>query len=312
MTASNRNADAACNDKENTDYKEKNKILGGVLYLVATPIGNLSDISQRAIKVLSEVDFIAAEDTRNSGLLLSRLGIPKKQMISYFEHNKKEKGESIAQRLSEGQSCALITDAGTPGISDPGEDIVRICTQNGITVTSIPGCCAAVNALILSGLPTSRFVFEGFLPNKKSEKNERLSELSHEKRTVIIYEAPHRLISTLGELYEYFGDRQIAICREMTKLNEQVMRTSIGSAIEFYKINAPRGEYVLIIEGANKDDNRLLSIGDCNVSEMIDDYIRNGMARNDAIKKVAKDLDLPKSRVYDKMLEEKNVNKNGK
>ncbi len=302
MTASNQNDDAISTDK---DKKEKNRTLGGVLYLVATPIGNLSDISQRSIKVLSEVDFVAAEDTRNSGLLLSRLGVPKKQMISYFEHNKKERGEQIAQRLSEGESCALITDAGTPGISDPGEDIVKICVQRGITVTSVPGCCAAVNALILSGLPTSRFVFEGFLPSKKSEKAERLSELSCEKRTIIIYEAPHRLIPTLRELYDNFGDRQIALCREMTKLNEQIMRTSIGSAIEYYSCNSPRGEYVLVIDGSPENDTESLSIDDCNVTEMVDAYINDGITRNDAIKRVAKDLNLTKNAVYDKMIEEK-------
>ena len=197
--------------KKYISSEEKNSVLGGYLYLVATPIGNLSDISERALKVLSEVDFIAAEDTRNSGTMLARFGISK-PMISYFEHNKRERGELIAERLKNGESCALITDAGTPAISDPGEDIVRLCGERGITVTSIPGCCAAITALTLSGLSTTRFTFEGFISTAKNERRARLEELSCERRTMIIYEAPHKLKNTLDDLLKHFGDRRIALC----------------------------------------------------------------------------------------------------
>ncbi|MBR4880476.1 MAG: 16S rRNA (cytidine(1402)-2'-O)-methyltransferase, partial [Clostridia bacterium] len=207
---------------------EKNRIEGGTLYLVATPIGNLSDLSDRAYKVLSEVDFIAAEDTRNTGKLLSAIGISK-SMTSYYEHNKKSSGEHILKRLLEGQSCALVTDAGTPAISDPGEDIVRDCIAAGIKVTSVPGAAAVIVALTLSGMNTRRFAFEGFLPVKGRERKEMLSELSTEKRTLVLYEAPHKLKNTLDDLLEYFGsERRIALCRELTKLNEEVMRCTLA------------------------------------------------------------------------------------
>ena len=228
--------------------EEKNAIQGGTLYLVATPIGNLADLSSRAIKVLSEVNFVAAEDTRNSGLLLSRLGISQ-PMVSYYEHNKREKGKQIVARLLDGESCALVTDAGMPAISDPGEDLVRLCAENGIPVTAVPGCCAAVTALTLSGLPTSRFVFEGFLPTEKKERTARLDALVNELRTIILYEAPHRLRATLDDLAAAIGDRQIAICRELTKLNEEITRTTVKKAVELYAEREPRGEYVLILGG---------------------------------------------------------------
>ena len=216
---------------------EKNLILGGCLYLVATPIGNLSDISERAIKVLSEVDFIAAEDTRNSLRLLTHFGISK-PMISYFEHNKRERGQTIVQRLAQGESCALITDAGTPAISDPGEDLVRMCADNNITVISVPGACAAICALTLSGLATARFCFEGFLPTAKAERRARLESLKNEERTMIFHEAPHKLKATLSDLSVTFGEnRKIALCRELTKLNEQTVRTTIGEAINYYEEN---------------------------------------------------------------------------
>ncbi len=276
---------------------EKNRIEGGTLYLVATPIGNLADLSDRAYKVLSEVDFIAAEDTRNTGKLLSAIGISK-SMTSYFEHNKKSSGEHILKRLLEGQSCALVTDAGTPAISDPGEDIVRDCIEAGIRVTSVPGAAAVIVALTLSGMNTRRFAFEGFLPVKGKERKEMLTELSTERRTLVLYEAPHKLKNTLDDLLEYFGaDRRIALCRELTKLNEEVMRCTLSEAVEYYSQNDPRGEYVLVLEGAKGE-----SVGafwqDMTVEEHIEYYISQGMKKMDAIKQVAKDRGVPKNEIY--------------
>lgn len=274
---------------------ERNAVEGGVLYLVATPIGNLADISERALKVLSEVDFVAAEDTRNSGLLLSRFGI-QKPMISYFEHNKHERGETIISRIAAGESCALITDAGTPAISDPGEDIVRECHERGIRVTSIPGCCAAVTALTMSGLPTGRFTFEGFISTQKAERRERLTELSTERRTMIIYEAPHRLRTTLSDLFKYFGDRKITLCREITKLNEEVMCTTIGEAVRIYEEREPRGEYVLIIAGADPEDVKSDYPED--IAEHVSLLMSSGLSKMDAIKAAARERGVPKNDVY--------------
>lgn len=282
----------------NASYEDKNAIVGGTLYLVATPIGNLSDISERALKVLGGVDFVAAEDTRNTGKLLAYFGISK-PMVSYFEHNKRERGEVIVERLLNGESCALVTDAGTPAISDPGEDLVRLCAEKGVIVTSIPGCCACVNALALSALATGRFCFEGFLSTNKNERNTRLNELKNDTRTHIFYEAPHKLTKTLDDIIEVFGDRKIALCRELTKLNEEVIRTTLSGAIKYYQENAPRGEYVLVIEGADegavKNDAFWASMS---ISEHVEYYISQGMKKMDAIKAVAKDRDLPKNEVY--------------
>ena len=214
------------NEWENKDQSERNKVEPSTLYLVATPIGNLEDITYRAVKVLSEVDFIAAEDTRNTPKLLQRYGI-KKPLVSYFEHNKRERGEYIVSRIEAGESCALVTDAGTPAISDPGEDLVVLCRERGIKVTSLPGACAAITALTLSGLSTKRFCFEGFLTYAKGQKKARLKELSGEKRTLIIYEAPHHLLDTLKDLYEAFGDRRVAFCRELTKINEEANQMTL-------------------------------------------------------------------------------------
>ncbi len=280
-----------------TEIREKNKVDGGKLYLVATPIGNLSDISERALKVLSEVDFIAAEDTRNSVRLLTHFGI-KKPLVAYHEHNRYEKGEEICARLLVGESCALITDAGTPAISDPGEDLVVLCAEKNIPVSSIPGCCAAITALTLSALPTGRFTFEGFLSAQKKERRERLSELSGESRTMIFHEAPHKLKATLSDMAEIFGeDRKISLCRELTKLNEEVMRTTLGMAVDFYCENEPRGEYVLVIEGgvAKKSD---IFWGNMTISDHVEYYIDTGLGRMDAIKKAAKDRGLNKNAVY--------------
>ncbi len=281
--------------KRNTSAENKNSVVGGYLYLVATPIGNLSDISERALKVLSEVDFIAAEDTRNTGLMLSRFGISK-PMVSYFEHNKRERGEMIANRLKNGEACALVTDAGTPAISDPGEDIVRLCAEEGITVTSIPGCCAAITALTLSGLSTSRFSFEGFISTAKNERLERLTELKNEHRTMIIYEAPHKLKNTLADLMKHFGDRKIALCRELTKLNEEVMRTTISDAIAYYNEHDPRGEYVLVIEGAPLTAQASSYPDD--PAEHVRLLEEGGLSRMDAIKAAAKERGVPKNAVY--------------
>lgn len=276
---------------------EKNRIEGGTLYLVATPIGNLSDLSDRAYKVLSEVDFIAAEDTRNTGKLLSAIGISK-SMTSYYEHNKKSSGEHILKRLLAGESCALVTDAGTPAISDPGEDIVRDCIAAGIRVTSIPGAAAVIVALTLSGMNTRRFAFEGFLPVKGRERKEMLSELAFEKRTLVLYEAPHKLKNTLDDLCEYFGaDRRIALCRELTKLNEEVMRCTLSEAVEYYSENDPRGEYVLVLEGASAEVNTAFW-QDMTVDAHIEYYISQGLKKMDAIKQVAKDRGVPKNEIY--------------
>lgn len=277
--------------------EDKNKVLGGVLYLVATPIGNLADISERALKVLAEADFIAAEDTRNSLRLLSHFGISK-PMVSYHEHNRRERGEEIAARLMSGESCALITDAGTPAISDPGEDLVALCAERGITVSSIPGACAAVTALTLSGLPTARFVFEGFLPVSKKERRERLSELERERRTFILHEAPHKLRTTLSDLREVLGgDRRISLCRELTKLNEEVMRTTLSGAVEYYSEREPRGEYVLVIEGGNHKNTDDVTDG-MTVEECLTYFINEGMSKNDAVKATAKKMGLPRNEVY--------------
>lgn len=282
-----------------SDAYEKNKTEKGVLYLVATPIGNLSDLSERALKVLSEVDFIAAEDTRNSAKLLTIFGISK-PMISYFEHNKRERGEQIAARLLGGESCALVTDAGTPAISDPGEDIVALCAERGIPVTSIPGACAGIVALTLSGLPTARFCFEGFLSANKGERRERLSELAYERRTMIFHEAPHKLKATLADMKETFGEsRRIALCRELTKKNEEIMRTTLSEAISYYEENAPRGEYVLVVDGsAEKRSEDDCFWKDMSIEEHVSFYIGNGMSKMNAIKLCSKDRGVHKSIIY--------------
>ncbi len=282
-----------------SEKNEKNAILGGTLYLVATPIGNMADISERAIKALREADFIAAEDTRNTAKMLSMLGI-KRELVSYFEHNKRRRGEEIIARLQSGESCALVTDAGMPAISDPGADIVALCAEYNVPVTCIPGCCAAVTALALSGLDTSRFCFEGFISTVKSERRERLEELASEKRTLIIYEAPHKLRATLSDLREYFGNRKIALCRELTKLNEEIMRTTLEGAVAHYETSEPRGEYVLIIEGASNASTSQDEFWHAlSPAEHVEYYINNGgMTKMDAIKQAARDRGMPKSEFY--------------
>lgn len=275
----------------------KNKIVDGTLYLVTTPIGNMSDMTYRAVKVLEEVDFIAAEDTRNSAKLLHYFEISK-EMVSYHEHNKKSRGEEILARLQAGESCALITDAGTPAISDPGEDLVKLCAKHGVPVTAAPGVSAAITALTLSAQNTRYFAFEGFLPVTKPERKERLSLLKNDTRTLILYEAPHKLTRTLEDLLDALGDRKLSLCRELTKLNEEVVRTTLSAACNFYKENAPRGEYVLILEGAIQVDASIAFWGEMSICEHVDHYIKDGMTKNDAIKAAAKDRGVPKNVVY--------------
>ena len=282
--------------------KEKNRVLSGTLYLVATPIGNLADLSERAIKVLSEVDFIAAEDTRNSMRLLTHLGISK-PMVSYFEHNKRERGEQIAARLESGESCALITDAGTPAISDPGEDMVALCAARGIPVTSVPGPVASITALTLSGLPTGRFTFEGFLSVNKAERRAHLSSLANETRTMLFHEAPHKLQATLDDFLRAFGEeRRIAICRELTKAHEEILRLTVGEAVAYYKEQAPRGEYVLVVEGA-KDAVSENFWDAMDVPSHVQHYIDGGMTKMDAIKQVARDRGVAKNEIYKQVVD---------
>ena len=283
--------------------REKNKVEGGTLYVVATPIGNLSDISERALKVLSEVDFVAAEDTRNTLRLLTHFGISA-TLVSYHEHNKYEKGAEIVSRLLAGESCALVTDAGTPAISDPGEDLVARCAEQGVKVTSIPGACAMVVALTLSGLPTARFVFDGFLPVVKKERRERIDALKRETRTVILHEAPHKLRTTLDDLSAALGEgRRISLCREMTKLNEEVLRLTLGEAVAYYQAHEPRGEYVLVIEGAS-EESVALPQETVSPQTLVAQYMEKGMTKKDAIRAAAKDSGMSRNDLYELMLKE--------
>jgi len=282
------------------EQEEKNRVEKGTLYLVATPIGNLADLSARAEKVLGGVDFIAAEDTRVTAKLLSHIGVSK-PMVPYHEHNKRKCGETIAARLAEGESCALVTDAGSPIISDPGEDIARICEERGLPVTVIPGPCAAVCALMLSGLGARRFSFEGFLEGTKSQKRDRLTLLRSDERTMIFYEAPHNLRETLGMMLDILGNRKISLCREMTKLNEEIIRTDLASAVEMYSEKEPRGEYVLVLSGAMKDEEFWREM---TVPEHVSFYLDNGMAKMDAMKAAARDRGVAKNEIYRLMLED--------
>lgn len=280
---------------------EKNITRSGCLYLVATPIGNLADISERGLKVLGDVDFIAAEDTRNSLRLLTHFGISK-PLVSYYEHNKRERGSELIERMKAGESCALITDAGTPGISDPGEDIVRLCAEAGIDVIPVPGACAAICALTVSALPTARFCFDGFLPVERAERRRRLESLVGEERTIILHEAPHKLRSTLSDLCRTLGEtRRISLCREITKLNEQILRMTLGEAVSYYAQTEPRGEYVLVIEGADKQETDLFW-QDMTVEEHFEYYINSGMDRKSAVKAVAHDRGVSKNDIYQRFI----------
>ena len=274
--------------------------MAGMLYLVPTPIGNLGDISQRCRETLENADFIAAEDTRVSLKLLNHLGI-KKSLVSYFEHNKAFKGEKIVERILAGETCALVSDAGSPAISDPGEDLVKLCHAAGIVVCAIPGPCAVITALSISGQSTGRFCFEGFLSTAKKSRREHLESLVTEQRTMIFYEAPHKLVTTLQDMAAVFGeDRSISLCRELTKLHEEVVLTTLGAAIEKYTENAPKGEFVLVVAGAPAQEKEVATEDDAaaRVQQLMDE----GLSRKDAIKQTAKELNLPKNVVYDAAL----------
>ena len=275
--------------------------MAGMLYLVPTPIGNLGDISERCRRTLEEADFIAAEDTRVSLKLLNHLGI-KKILVSYYEHNKAFKGEKIVERILAGETCALISDAGSPAISDPGEDLVKLCHQAGITVCAIPGPCAVITGLSISGQATGRFCFEGFLSTSKKSRREQLESLVREQRTMIFYEAPHKLLTTLQDMAEHFGaDRSISLCRELTKLHEEVILTTLGAAIEKYTENPPKGEFVLVVAGASAEDKPAATADDA--AARVAQLMAEGLSRKDAIKQTAKELDLPKNVVYDAALQ---------
>ena len=274
--------------------------MNGKLYLCATPIGNLGDITYRCVEVLSSVDLIAAEDTRRTIGLLNHLNI-EKPMTSYFEHNRREKGEYLISEMKKGKNIALVSDAGTPAISDPGEDLVALCAENGIDVVPIPGAVAGINALIASGLPTGRFTFEGFLTVNKRGRHEMLEILKDEQRTMIFYEAPHKLTATLKDMYKVFGDRRIALCRELTKIHEQFHRTTLSEASEYYSENQPRGEFVLVVEGRNAkeaEEEKEAMWQKLSVSEHIEMYISQGVEEKEAIKKAAKDRGVPKRELY--------------
>ena len=277
----------------------------GELFLCATPIGNLEDMPVRAVRIMKEADLIAAEDTRNSIKLINHFEIDT-PMTSYHEYNKVDKAKVLVDKMLAGQTVALITDAGTPGISDPGEELVRQAVQAGINVTSVPGPAACINALIISGLPTRRFVFEAFLPSDKKERVAVLEELSHETRTMIIYEAPHRLCRTLAELAEILGgDRQIAVCKELTKRHETVYRSDIKGAVDYYNANEPRGEYVLVIAGLNREDiirDKQDAWKEMPLEEHLKHYESQGIERREAIKLVAKDRGVPKREIYNMTL----------
>lgn len=276
--------------------------MAGMLYLVPTPIGNLGDISIRARETLEAADFIAAEDTRVTLKLLNHLGI-KKSLVSYYEHNKTFKGDKIVDRILAGETCALVSDAGSPAISDPGEDLVKQCAAAGISVCAIPGPCAAITALSISAQSTGRFCFEGFLSMSKKSRREHLESLKKEQRTMIFYEAPHKLLNTLEDMAQSFGpDRSISLCRELTKLHEEVVRTTLGEAIEKYTANPPKGEFVLVIAGAPEEEKQAATTDDA--ASRVAELIASGLSRKDAVKQTAAELNLPKNVVYSAALSE--------
>ena len=278
--------------------------MSGMLYLCATPIGNLEDITCRVLRILKEVDLIAAEDTRNSIKLLNHFEI-KTPMTSYHEYNKFDKGRYLVEKMLEGKNIALITDAGTPGISDPGEELVAMCYEAGIQVTSLPGAVACITALTLSGLPTRRFAFEAFLPSDKKERAVVLEELKQETRTIILYEAPHRLVKTLEELLEKLGDRKISLCRELTKKHETVFRGSLLEAFSWYKENPPKGECVMVLAGRSREEieqEARQKWEDMPLEEHMEYYMSQGIDKKEAMKLVAKDRGISKRDVYQALL----------
>ena len=273
--------------------------MAGTLYLVATPIGNLGDFSPRGVETLERADFIAAEDTRVSMKLLNHFGI-KKPLVSYHEHNRASAGQTILTRLLAGETCALVTDAGTPAISDPGEDLVRLCGENNIAVEAIPGCCAAICALAVSGLPTGRFTFEGFLPANKKERRTALLRLQGEERTMVFHEAPHKLRATLSDMAEILGDRPVALCRALTKLHEETLRTTLSAAVALYAEREPRGEYVLVVAGARPMEEPAVTLeeGVSRVQRLRED----GIKMKEAVRSVAGQTALNKNELYDAVL----------
>ncbi len=275
--------------------------MAGTLYLVPTPIGNLGDISRRCAETLERVDLIAAEDTRVTLKLLNHLGL-KKPLVSYYRHNTDEAGEKLLERLLAGEDVALVTDAGTPAVSDPGEALVALCAQNGVTVTALPGPCALITALSVSGLPTARFTFEGFLPMNKKNRRAQLESLKNEARTMLFYEAPHKLTATLSDLAEVFGpERRVSLCRELTKLHEEILRTTLAGAVEEYKTKEPRGEFVLVVEGAVPAETVEATLDDG--LERVRALVSEGASRKDAVKQAAKELGLSRNELYAAALE---------
>lgn len=275
--------------------------MSGILYVVGTPIGNLGDMSPRAVETLSQVDFIAAEDTRVTVKLLNHFDV-KKPMISYFEHNRRAKGEVIVDKILQGESCALVTDAGMPAVSDPGEDLVRLCHENGITVCSVPGPTAFATAVALSGMSVGRFTFEGFLSMNKVSRREHLSSIKDEKRTMVFYEAPHKLSNTLRDLYDTLGDRELAIVREITKIHEEVIRTTLGAAAEKYAEENLKGEIVLIIAGKPESEEEEITLADAVSLARV--YMEEGLGISMAAKKAAKETGIKKGDIYKELQEE--------
>ena len=278
--------------------------MAGKLYLCATPIGNLEDITYRVVRTLGEVDLIAAEDTRNSIKLLNHFEI-KTPMTSYHEHNKIEKGKKLVEKMQSGMNIALITDAGTPGISDPGEELVKMCYEAGVEVTSLPGAAACITGLTLSGLSTRRFAFEAFLPSDKKERQVILKELTTETRTIVLYEAPHRLVRTLDELLQVLGNRNITVCRELTKKHETAFATTIEEALEHYTANEPKGECVIVIQGRSHEELKQEEVArweEISISEHMDYYLHRGVDKKEAMKLVAKDRGISKRDVYQELL----------
>ena len=271
----------------------------GKLYVVATPIGNLGDFSPRAAETLRQVDFIAAEDTRVGAKLLNHFGI-KKPQICYFEHNRRSKGEYIAQRILAGESCAIITDAGTPAISDPGTDLVALCAGLGIEAVAVPGCSAVVSALSISGMACGRFTFEGFLSTTKKSRMEHLNEVKYEKRTMVFYEAPHKLLRTLQDMLDVWGDRPVALCRELTKLHEECFRTTLSQAVEHYTEHPPRGEFVLVIGGCGEE---AVPKPQPDLLALVGELMAGGMPLMSAVKQVSREYNAPKNRLYQQALE---------
>ena len=269
--------------------------MSGILYLVATPIGNLGDLSPRAAETLAAVDFIAAEDTRVSVKLLNHFGI-KRPLVSYHQHNQNIAGPAILRRLLSGESCALVTDAGTPAISDPGEALVGLCAENGVTVQAVPGCCALISALAVSGLPTGRFTFEGFLSTNKRDRREHLQSLQGERRTMVFYEAPHKLCGTLEDLREAFGDRPVALCRELTKLHEETRRTTLAQAAAWYRENPPKGEFVLVVAGAEPVEDAAVTLEEG--AALVLERRVAGERMKDAVRQVAQDTGLNRNELY--------------